>query len=399
VEPLVINGCSYTLNGNSTQIAGGTVAPVTAWSDNHFSGYVYDFITWVNDPTCSQTQTPGSNCPTTNDYKRVTIVVTINGATEPSHPAILSELLPNPNQNSSQNPNATANCTNSQGQTQPCDTTVGTPTPYFLCDESYTSSACGGGGGGLPPCSGNNLHQTVFNWLLGGVLQPPAPDQLASSLPTEECTGGGSPPIPTPPCFGVDVLNTNCGGLPIVPTPPCTGSGCSTGSGSNGQGGCTDNCGGSQGPGGNSACGTGPPSDNRKAHSWVTSALGTGASIKLTGAGSFTGYLESGSGVAVNATLCLGVYVIPGGVLGNLTGNLLGSRIGVVVAANATAQAGFPTPVSFSFNLGTASTVTGSILGTRLELVLWVASSASTDVQLAYDQAEAASEVTLVASA
>ena len=63
-EPLVINGCSYTLSGSSTQIAGGTIAPATAWSDGHFSGFIFDFITWVNDPTCSQTQTPGSNCPT-----------------------------------------------------------------------------------------------------------------------------------------------------------------------------------------------------------------------------------------------------------------------------------------------------------------------------------------------
>ena len=408
-EPLVINGCSYTLNGSSTQIAGGTVAPVTSWSDGHFTGNMFDFITWVNDPTCSQTQTAGSNCPTTNDYKRITIVVTINGATEPANPAIVSELLPNPNQYSSSNPdNATTNCTNSSGQTVPCDTVSGSPTPFPLCDESYSSSC--GGGGGTPSCSGNTDHQTVFNWLNGLTNTAPTPDLLGTTLPTGLCQTNG---VPTPPCYGTDVLGSGCQGLPFVPSAPCNGSGCSTGTGGNGQGGCTANCGSNLpggdnlggcsggtgcGPGGvnNAICGTAPPSSNTKAHSWVTAPIGLGSSVNLTGAGSLTAYLESGSGVAVNATVCLGVYVVPGGVIGALSGNLLASRIGVVAAANVVAQAGFPTPVSFSFNLGTADTVTGSLLGTRIEVVLWVAASASTDVQLAYDQAEVASEVTLV---
>ena len=121
-EPLVINGCSYTLSGTSTQVSGGTVAPVTAWTDGRFSGFVYDFITWTSDPTCSQTSSPGSACPTTNDYKRITIVVTITGVAraEPSgdRHRVLAE--PEPEQPAEPRQPGTTHCTNSCGQSVPC---------------------------------------------------------------------------------------------------------------------------------------------------------------------------------------------------------------------------------------------------------------------------------------
>jgi prepilin-type N-terminal cleavage/methylation domain-containing protein len=393
-ESLVINGCSYTLNGSSTEVTGGTVAPVTSWSDGTYSGYIYTFITWVNDSTCSATTTPGSNCPTTNDYKRITIVVTItppSGSTQfqPSHPAIVSEFLPNPNQNSQKNPIPSSDCTNSSGQVVSCDTVPQQPQQYFLCDSSYSNSSCST----TPSCSGNNLHQSLVNYLLSGVLTAPSPDLLGTSTPTGDCTDGGG--NPTPPCYGLDVL-TGCAGVPIVPTTPCTGSGCSSGSGSNGSGGCTSGFNDATCVS-NSTCGTAPPSSNTKAHSWVTSGIPSGTNIDLSGSGSFTTYVESGSGVAVNATVCLGVYLVPGGILGSLTGNLLSDPIGVVVAANVTAEASVLTPVSFNFNLGTADAISGGgLLGLpRLEVVVWVAASGSTDVQLDYDQAYAASQITL----
>lgn len=365
-EPLVLNGCSYTLSGTSTSITGGTIVPVQAWSQQQpngstSSGNVYDFITWTSDPTCSQTSTPGSKCPTSNDYKRITVVVTLNNASQPSHPAIVSAFLPNPDATTAANPVGSTTC--GPGQL-PCNNTVSgqTPQQYFLCDSSYSSSSCS-----PPPCTGNNLHDTLFA-LLGLAASP---DQLGSTLPTGSCTNGGG--TPTPPCYGLDVL-TGCQGVPIVPT-------------------------------GNSSCGSGPPSSNNQtAHSWVTPTIPSGTTLKLTGTGSLTAYLESGSGVAVNATICLGVYLVPGGLLGSLTGNLLANPIGVVVSANATAQVGFPTPVSFNFNLGSAATIASPTLGPlgvvlglpRVEIVLWVAANASTDVQLAYDQAQFASQVTLM---
>ena len=89
----MINGCSYTstVNGTNTTVTPttGTIAPVTSWSAPvnggvTAGGNVYDFVTWAADPTCSQTSTPGSTCPTTDDYKRVTVVVTLNGASQPT---------------------------------------------------------------------------------------------------------------------------------------------------------------------------------------------------------------------------------------------------------------------------------------------------------------------------
>ena len=38
--------------------------------------------------------------------------------------------------------------------------------------------------------------------------------------------------------------------------------------------------------------------------------------MNLTGTGGMTTYLESSSGVSVNVTVCMGLYVVPGGILG-----------------------------------------------------------------------------------
>ncbi|MFL5838871.1 MAG: prepilin-type N-terminal cleavage/methylation domain-containing protein [Thermoleophilaceae bacterium] len=56
----------------------GTVNPISTWSDDRFGtrGYVYRYVTWVNDAYCSD-----ANCPGTTDYKRITIAVTITTPT------------------------------------------------------------------------------------------------------------------------------------------------------------------------------------------------------------------------------------------------------------------------------------------------------------------------------
>ncbi len=355
-EPLVVNGCSYTLNGSTTSVSGGALAPATAWTDGRFSGYVYDFVTWTSDPTCSQGSKPGSACPTTNDYKRLTIVVTLTGATQPSHPAIVTAFLPNPNQNSQQNPDSpTTNCTNSQGQSVQCNTVPQKPLQYFFCDSTYSGSACN-----PPACAGNNLHNTLLSVL--GVA--PSPDLLGTSLPSGFCTDGTG--NPTPPCYGLNVLS-GCAGVPITPVSAAN-------------------------------CGSGPPSSNSQAHSWVTSGIPSGTTLNLDGNGSMTTYLQSSSGVVVNVTVCLRLYLVPGGLLGSLTGNLLSQPIGAVVSANVTAGVGFPTPVSFNFNVGTTTSIAGGgILGLpRVEVVMWLAGSASTPVNFAYDQAHLASQITLM---
>ncbi len=392
-ENLVVNGCTYTISGTATTVSSGVLSPVQDWTDGRLSGSIYDFVTWTADPTCSQTTTAGSDCATNNDYKRVTIVVTLTGADHPSHPVVVSGYLPDPNQNSSQNllnsPNT--KCLNSTGQTISCSNSLtGTPHQYFPCDTSYSAGSCG-----APACTGNNLHDTLA--AIG--LTPPAPDLLGSSLPTGACTTGGgtgttsttttpttttttpttttttptTTPTPVTPCYALD-LQAGCQGATIPPT------------------------GGLPIPPTGTSCGSSPPADNTKSHSWVTPGIPAGTTLNLNGAGSMTAYLMSGSGAAVNVSLCLGLYVVPGGILGSLTGNLLAQPIGAAVSANVTAQAGVPTPVSFNFNVGSANSIVGGgILGLpRVEVVVWLAAAAGTNVSLAYDQTQFASQFTLV---
>ena len=350
-EPLVMNGCTYTLAGATQTFSGGAVAPATAWSDGHFSGETYDFITWTSDPTCAATATPGQFCSTTSDYKRITIVVTVAGATQPSKPAIVSGFVANPNavpfgtSPNQQNPVHLTTCTNAQGQVISCSNTpVGTPHQYFLTDTPYQNTYS------PPSCDGNVLHKTLG--LLG--LLAPSPDLLISSLPTGSCSPG-------PPCSATDLLG-GCSGTPLVPS-------------------------------GNSACGS-PPSDNTKSHTWVTPAIPAGSQVNLTGKGTMTAYVESASGVSVSATVCVALYVIPGGILSVLN-NVLATPIGITGSATVQASAGVPTPVSF--DLGGVGQAVGSVTGPlRIEVVLWVQAAASTDVSLVEDQAQFASQVNLM---
>jgi hypothetical protein len=93
--------------------------------------------------------------------------------------------------------------------------------------------------------------------------------------------------------------------------------------------------------------------------------------LNLTGTGSTTLYLQSTTGTTVNANICVGLYVVPGGVL---TGTL--TPIGTTFTLTASAS-GVPTPITLDFNAGIgpgAYAVTG-IAGTEVELVVSVAAT------------------------
>lgn len=362
-EPLVINGCSYTntVNGTSTttNVTSGNVQPSTTWSNGPLSGQVFDFITFTNDPICSQTATPGSNCPTTYDYKRVTVLVTLNGAAQPSHPAIVQGYVKPPNSGNNPVGSSKTSCVNSAGQTISCSNTVTqTPVSYQLHDCSYNGTC------NPPSCSGNPLHDTLV--AVGTVA--PAPDLMSASLPSGNCTSSTAPNPPTPPCYETDL---GCGGSGT--TPPC-GSGCGIELPSTGTG-----------------CGSGPPLDNSKSHSWVTEQVPLNQSINLSGPASMTSYLVAPGGTSVNATVCLELYLVPSSVLGSLTGNLLATPISSVISEGVTANGAFPSPVSFNFNIP-PSTVGAQ---NSIELVMWMGASGG-PVDIVYDQADFASQLTLL---
>jgi len=371
MESLVINGCSYTttVSGSSQTITPtqGSVAPVTSWTaplqnGTSVSGSVYDFVTWTADPTCSQTSTPGSSCSTTNDYKRVTVVVTINGISQPNHPLILSGYVTPPN--NGHPPNSTPGTTCAQGgQTVSCTNTPPpgqVPTQSFpLCDTSASSSSC------TEPvsCTGNTLDDTITG--TGAV-----PDLLGTSQPTGDCTTG-TPPSPTPPCFATDAGCGSGSGLPLQPCP----SNCTTVGGT-----------------GTAPCYS-PPANNTESHSWVTPAISAGTTWNLTGTGTMTAYVESGTATPINATLCLAVYVLPTG-LGS-AGGLFANQVGASVSTSVYAAAGVPTPATFDFNLGSGTYAVASTGLARVEVVLWIANSSSA-IDLVYDQGPFASQITFL---
>jgi hypothetical protein len=359
-EGLVINGCSYTttVNGASTTTTptNGTIQPVTSWSaplgnGTTIGGKIYDFITWAADPSCSQTPTPGSACPVNDDYKRVTVVVTMTGANQPTVPAIVSALVTLPSNGKNPLTGGGTTCANSQGQTVSCTSNPcnGCTSQQFpLCDSSYTTGGCG-----QPPCTGNTLDNTLQTV---GVTAP-APDALGSTFPTEQCV--------TIPCYATNLGCGSGGGLPIQPS-------------------------------GNSTCGN-PPASNSQSHSWLTPAIAAGTTWNLTGTGNMTTYLESTTSATVNATLCLSLYVVQGSVLGMPGGNLLSTRIGTAASASVSATAGVPTPVTFDFNTGSGTYAVASVGTTRIELVVWIAATSS-PVDLVYDQANFASQITMMTS-
>lgn len=365
-ESLVINGCSYTntVSGSSQTVTPteGTVVPVQTWSaplqgGSTITGNVYDFITWTADPTCSQTSPAGGTCATTNDYKRVTVVVTETGA-HPATPAIVSGYVTPPNNGHPPNSGGGTTCS-LNGQTVSCTNTPPSgqsPTPsYTLCDTSSASSQC------TEPvsCAGNALDSTISG--TGAV-----PDLLGTGLPTGDCESG-TPPTPSPPCFDTDLGCTGggscptCGGLQI---PPTSGSTCGT-----------------------------PPSSSTQSHSWVTPAIASGTTWNLTGTGTMTTYVESATGSPVNATMCMALYALPTGpVVGNA---LTGTQIGATFSASISAAAGVPTPVTFDFNVGSGTYALASTGLARVEVVLWFTNTSSA-VNLVYDQSQFASQVTFL---
>lgn len=89
--------------GTSVAVAGGAVAPTRTWSVTRIGtttavrGCVYDYVTWVDDPNCSD-----ANCPGTQDYKRLTVAVSVTDSKGaalpggPTKPVVVSAVKANP---------------------------------------------------------------------------------------------------------------------------------------------------------------------------------------------------------------------------------------------------------------------------------------------------------------
>ncbi len=358
--------------------ANGTIAKTgTPWSDGRLSGTVYDFVTWASDANCAG----GTICTATQDYRRVTIEVTLDGAAYPSRPAVAASVIADPNAtpsgapaNSAQNPlqSPTTQCQNGAGQTVACTNGLGTGTPntYFLYDTpgmTFAGSLFGAYNAVRQPIAGshtthptiaalNSLACTPLVALLPLVAGCQNPDLMGPTPPPQDAS---TPAVPD--CYSSELGCLASGGRPLLRD--------------------------------SSSCAVANPwtqSNNSKGAFWVTPPLG--AATTLTGDGGMTLYTQTANGAAASATICVGLYVVPASLLGLIT--VPPVQLGAL-AYTAVAWPGAATPVSFNFNfLGTGTTRLVAA-GNRIGVRVWVAASASTDLTLIYDHPQFASELQL----
>ena len=359
-EPLAIDAAN-----------GSIPATAVPWSDGRLSGYVYAFATWTADPSC----TGGTICPASQDYRRITVEVTLTGAAHPSHPAIVSTVIADPNAtpsgapaNSAQNPlqSPTTKCQNAGGQTVACTNGLGlgTANTYFLYDTpamTFTGSLFGAYNTMRQEIAASHATQPTIALLNGLLCLPLA--LLYAGCQNPDLMGAAPPPQDaqtpaTPYCYATDI-------------------GCAVGVGGRTIRRDTNNC---------ATANPWTQTNNTKGAFWVTPALG--ASTTLTGDGGMTLFTQTSSGVAASATICVGLYIMPASLLGLIT--VPPVQLGVVAYA-ALAWPGVPTPVSFNFNFLGAGTTQLVAAGNRIGVRVWIAASASTDVTLIYDHPQFAS--------
>jgi Tfp pilus assembly protein PilV len=353
-EPFVVDSTNGTITPGSAGCADGCSG---TWSDGRLSGEIFTFVTWYTDGSNGSRCSPG--CPASNDFKRITVAVTLSNTTlRPPQPVWASTFKADPSAapvgaptNGQPNPvtSATTTCQDSSGQAVPCTNGLsggGSAVTFYPTDSSYNATY-------TAPCADNAPHPTILGLI--PLVQPPVPDQMTSSVPSS-CSGF----VSNPPCFstGVGCL-PGVGGRELVP--PSSGGSCGS-----------------------------PPSDNTKSEFWVTPSLAL--NTKVTGSGAMTLYTQTAGGASINVTLCLQLYLEPPALLGVLSG-LLTQPIGAVVTVNVQAYPGVPTPITFNFNNNSSATV--SILGTRVGVAMWLAASAQ-NVVLIYDHPNFTSSMQLI---
>jgi prepilin-type N-terminal cleavage/methylation domain-containing protein len=347
-------------------VTGGSIsAGPTSTTDGGQTYNVYDFVTWATDPNC------GPNCPSSQNYKRITVMVTLTGAAHPSKPALVSTIVVKPDaapagatKDSQQSPlgDSGTTCqvgTNSSGNPiyGSCTNGIdGTPIDYYLYDTSSQNTT-------RQPISGDHTTHNTIAPVTGVVCSV----TFVPGCQEPNLTGTTPPPSSTiPPCYKYSTNVTGdtyqCGQI-LKQDVSCS----STPSWSTGY-------------------------DENKGDFWVTNSLGS--STVLNGSGGATLYMQSATGVAVNATICLGIFVAPSTILGLASTPPV--EAGAVALANVNVPSA-PTPISFNFSgaFGTSGGQNNAYTfaaGKRIGIRVWVAASAG-DVALVYDHPSFASVV------
>jgi|GEM_PF-5177386 len=293
----------------------GTIAPVQSWNETTqggtLSGYIYDFVTWTTDPAppggSASACSPG--CPSSQDYKRITVAVTMTSGLQPT-PVYVASVIADPqaapaggtSNGTAGNPlaNPATTCQNSSGQTVQCTSGIdsGNANTYFLHDWAATNS-------GTPqtPSADHTTHPTAGT-TSGGTCTT-SQSQASNSSQTSGCpipdlmnktapAGTTSTPLYN---YSTDQCADTCypGGRLLQPT--C--SGLCSGSSGGGTGSTSDCTGGAWSSG----------LLNVQSEFWVTNPLSS--SKTLTGAGGISLFTQTLGSAAATVSFCAEIYDVP----------------------------------------------------------------------------------------
>jgi hypothetical protein len=377
--------------------ANGTVAPVQTWTEGRFTGQIYDFVTWTTDPKCS----PG--CPSSSDYKRITVAVTVNSGPQP-HPLYVSSVIADPaaapaagtSNGTSGNPltDPTTSCTNAQGQTVSCTSPIdsGNPSTFYLHDWAATNS-------GSPnlPSSDHPTHatvgtvagltcttSTVLAHTLSNITGCPVPDLMDTNPPA----ASNSPPL-----YHYSTDQAADGAYPggRILAPMCSPGLCSGSSG--GGTGSTADC-----------TGGGWASNllNVQSEFFVSSPVT--ATTTLTGDGGLSMFTQTVGGTSAVVSFCIEIYdVPPSGSPGSLADILAWPPValggaGYVPQTDPSTGSNWPTSpsqISYVFNFRGSNGTVAIAAGHRIGVRIWAKVNLNTAADLLYDNPTYPSDIQL----
>jgi prepilin-type N-terminal cleavage/methylation domain-containing protein len=372
---------------------GGTIVPVQNWTEGQLSGQIYDFVTWTSDPKCA----PG--CPVTQDYKRVTVAVTMPGGLHPT-PVFVSSVVADPqaiptggiSNGNSGNPlsDPSTTCQNGVGLRVSCTSPIdsGNPNTFYLHDWPATSS-----GSPQLPSASHATHPTVG--VSGGLLCTtlPALAQILSNVtgcPVPDLMDANPPaaPVGTPATlyqYSTDQATTGYPGGRLLQPTCAGGTGCGTKS--------------------TSDCNGGGWSSNLlsvQSQLWVSSPVT--ATTTLTGDGGISMFTQTANSAQAAVSFCVEIYDIPpSGAAGSLADLLAWPPVdlggaGYVAATDPQTGGNWPTSpsqVSFIFNFRGSSGTVSIAPGHRLGVRLWMKANLNLAIALLYDHPQYPSEIQL----
>jgi prepilin-type N-terminal cleavage/methylation domain-containing protein len=410
-------GGSYEWNRTATSTepldidsTNGTISPVTSWSEGGFGGNIYDFITWTQDSQCAP------SCPSSEDYKRITVAVTMTTGLLPT-PVYVSSVITDPSAaapggctgGSCGNPivDPTTTCQNAAGQTVACSDGIdqGNANTWFLHDCAATNSSCSTPtvNNATDPTSGAVSGKTCTTsqsqaGTASNITGCPTPDLMDTTSPagtsttpaynysTDQCSLNCSGPAGTS-----TVCTTGCtyvGGRLLQPT--CSSGLCgggpigTSGLGPTGSGGGTDSTSDCKGGWSNTYL-------NSQSEMWATAPLSS--AMTLTGYGGLTLFSQTLGGGAETVSFCVEIYDIPpSGSAGSLNDLLAWNPVdlggaALVNATDPTSGSNWPestTEVTFDFDFSSSGAVTVPA-GDRIGARIWMLSNVNKPIAVLYD--------------